>query len=1334
MAKPDPQELYDEFYYATGCGLPYRRDEHWTTFFSRIADGIVATIDPQSVLDAGCALGLLVEQLRLRDVEAEGLDISEFAIANAPEAVRPFVRVGSVAEPFGRRYDLIVCIEVLEHMPSEEAERALANFCAHADDVLFSSSPLDFKEATHFNVHPLEHWADLFARHGFIRDVDCDASFLTPWAIRFRRSTELQHRVVRTYERRFWELWKANTDLRELALEQRGYAQQLDQQVQAANAQLQDLSQQLGVIAMQRNLALRAVHFDSEARIHAPDTVAALEDLNMTRTYIRRLEQEITNRDQYIAWLEGLIRAFEHGRLMSFLRQMRGSSPILPPPANAPPSRTLAATAVVRLSAALRQLPVGRTAAPAVTPTQPQQPQRSSDPYMRWITATEPSPSTLAAQRTEAKLLLLRPLISMITPVFNPAPAALEAMIASVRAQTYDHWELCLADASDRPELAPILTRAASADPRIRVRSLAKNDGISANSNAALAGANGEFVLLLDHDDTLAPNALFEVVQRIASQPDADIVYFDEDKLTEDGTQRHSPWFKPPGSSPDLMLATNYLMHGVFRRALVETVGRFDPTTDGAQDWDLALRCFEQTQHIVHIPRVLYHWRQVPGSAARDANAKPWALVGQERALRGHLTRIGAEGAEVRRLSPSALRVIWPTQGHLVSIIIPTRDKPDLIRACLHSILTITAYPNYEVVLVDSGSTNPHTLAFYEELRGDSRVRLVQYAGEFNYSRANNQGAADARGDLLLFLNNDTEVRTADWLDELVGWIERPEVGVVGCRLVRPDGTTQHAGIAIGVGGHGSHLFDGDVTPTYGPFGSSEWYRDLMAVTGACLMTRRAVFTLVGGFDEHYRIGFSDITYCVTAHARGLRVVYTPWTTMLHHEGASRGYALPVADVVRATLELLPLISAGDPYFSPNLSPMHRRPIVADPNGETWPERMARILSDFHMVQIGDPKRIKAIAQLCTPKPPHLPVNMRKPKLLLCSHELSQSGAPLILFQLARQMIARGYAVTMASPASGPLFKMIEESGVPIRVVPGLYESAIEAAMTVRDYDMVFVNTTIGWRAVIAAHAEGVPCAWWIHESRFGRELLQDEEYARQAFTLADELIFPVAATAKLYADLPRQKPATQIPYGLFKPEPLDGPELTHSGRIAVVILASIEPRKGQDVVLDALQLLPPNLRDTLDIYMVGTILDWAYYRKLRQHPAAAGSLYFTGQFTHDEALCYLARADIFLLPSRDEVLPISLLEAMALGKAIIVTDVGGVTEAVQNGQEALVLPAGEPAILAEGLAALVSSPELRARLGAAAQVRYAARFTAESFADALEAVVKRLLVLADPA
>ncbi|HMQ31297.1 MAG TPA: class I SAM-dependent methyltransferase [Chloroflexaceae bacterium] len=284
MSPLEPNKLFDATYYATGCGQPYARSEAFMAFFGAVAERIVAEIGPRTALDAGCALGLLVEQLRARGVEAEGVDISEFAIAGAHESVREHVRVGSVAEPFGRRYDLIVCIEVLEHMPRAEAEAAVANFCAHSDDVLFSSSPHDYREATHFNVNPPEHWAALFARHGLFRDVDFDASFITPWAARFRRTGEPPHRVVRDYERRLWELRRESDDLRALALEQR-----------------------------------EALAAGEAARAEAARLAAVAEGAG---AYAARLEAELAAKDAHIAQLEGLIRRLESGRAMRLLRAL----------------------------------------------------------------------------------------------------------------------------------------------------------------------------------------------------------------------------------------------------------------------------------------------------------------------------------------------------------------------------------------------------------------------------------------------------------------------------------------------------------------------------------------------------------------------------------------------------------------------------------------------------------------------------------------------------------------------------------------------------------------------------------------------------------------------------------------------------------------------------------------------------------------------------------------------------------------------------------------------------------------------------------------------------
>lgn len=313
MTEQNPQDLYNAFYYRTGCGPPYQRDEHWTAFFGRIAETIVERISPRSVLDAGCAFGLLVEQLRLLGVDAEGVDISEFAIASAPEAVRPHVRAASITEPFGRRYDVIVCIEVLEHMPQRDAEAAIANLTAHSDDILFSSSPLDFKEATHFNVHPIEHWVELFATHGFVRDVDFDASFITPWAMRLRRRADPLPRIVRDYERRFWEVWKATTDLRELVLNQR-------KQIEAASERWENCSRSLE--AYSRSLEECSRSLSELQREYAQSVASGRKDVEELKAYVARLEADLAQKIAHVNELKTIIARLESGRVMRLLRAL----------------------------------------------------------------------------------------------------------------------------------------------------------------------------------------------------------------------------------------------------------------------------------------------------------------------------------------------------------------------------------------------------------------------------------------------------------------------------------------------------------------------------------------------------------------------------------------------------------------------------------------------------------------------------------------------------------------------------------------------------------------------------------------------------------------------------------------------------------------------------------------------------------------------------------------------------------------------------------------------------------------------------------------------------
>jgi GT2 family glycosyltransferase len=577
--------------------------------------------------------------------------------------------------------------------------------------------------------------------------------------------------------------------------------------------------------------------------------------------------------------------------------------------------------------------------------------------YLDWIAENEPGPEELACQELEAGQLPYQPLISIITPVFNPPDQALRDMIESVLQQTYPKWELWLVDGnSSREQVREILAAHARLDNRVRVKELERNLGISGNTNEGLALAQGEFVAFLDHDDVLSRNMLFEVTRRLNQKPATDLIYFDEDLLSANGERRHGPFFKPEWS-PELLLSANYLTHVVLRKSLADSVGRFDPETDGAQDWDFMFRCTERTTKIEHIPKVLYHWRQVPRSCSRgNYVVKPYAREAQVKAVAGHLRRMGIQGPTVWHLETGMIRAVWPTQGKKVSIIIPTKDRVNLLEKCVSSILKKTTYCDFEIVLVDNGSREKATHQYYDRLQGDPRVRIIDFSAPFNYSRANNLGARAATGEFFLFLNNDTQVLTSDWLEEMVRWAERPEVGAVGAKLLYPNDTIQHAGVVLGLDGMAGHVFAGAVNDHLDVFGSVDWYRNYSAVTGACLMIRRDVYALVGGFDEAYELGYSDVEICLRAQDRGYRVVYTPFALLRHYEGMTRSNYAPLMDHYRGYAHMHRRLAAGDPYFNPNLSYASRMPRVARGDEEGPLACARRILRELGSNAAGETK------------------------------------------------------------------------------------------------------------------------------------------------------------------------------------------------------------------------------------------------------------------------------------------------------------------------------------------------------------------------------------------
>ncbi len=489
-----------------------------------------------------------------------------------------------------------------------------------------------------------------------------------------------------------------------------------------------------------------------------------------------------------------------------------------------------------------------------------------------------------------------QPLISILMPVYNPEPALLEAAIASVRGQIYERWELCLADdASTDPHSRPCLERIAAADARIRLIFREKNGHIAACSNSALALASGAWCALLDQDDLLTADALAQCALELDLHPDAGLIYSDDDKIDPAGV-RSDPFFKPEWN-PELFLGQNFINHlGFYRTDLMRRVGGFREGFDGSQDYDLALRCIERLEpaQIRHLPRVLYHWRKATGSVAAAPDAKPYAREAARRAIAEHLQRQGIDAqVEACPENPEAHRVVY-SLGKMtprVSIIIPIRDQIALLQRCLATIKAHTDYAPLEFVIVDNGSREKETLEFLQNLEDTAQARVLHDPGAFNFSRLTNSGAACAAGEILLFLNNDIEATEGGWLHEMVSHAVRKEVGAVGARLWYPDGTLQHGGVIIGLGGVAGHAFPRLPRGADGYFSRALLAHDCSAVTGACLAVRKQLFETIGPFDEkNLPISFNDVDFCLRLRGAGLRNVWTPFANLIHAESASRGH------------------------------------------------------------------------------------------------------------------------------------------------------------------------------------------------------------------------------------------------------------------------------------------------------------------------------------------------------------------------------------------------------------------------------------------------------------
>lgn len=549
--------------------------------------------------------------------------------------------------------------------------------------------------------------------------------------------------------------------------------------------------------------------------------------------------------------------------------------------------------------------------------------------YEKWLKENTITKEELDRQRK--KQFAKEPLFSIVIPLYYTRESYLRELLDSVCNQTYSYWELCLADGSEEDYgLLKIIEEYQKKYVNIYYKKLGKNLGISENTNAAIKMAAGDYIILADHDDRLAENALFEFTKAINEQEySIDILYSDEDKLDMSGKKFFDPNFKPDFNI-DLLRSMNYICHlFVVKKELIKRVGVFQKEFDGAQDHDFILRCVEQAENIFHIPKILYHWRCHMDSTAANPESKLYAFEAGRKALEQHYRRMNIPAKVEHANFYGMFHTIYQWKERpLISIVIPNKDNIEDLQKCINSIEEKSTYRNFEFIIVENNSTQEETFSYYKKLENlKENVRVVYYEGHFNFSKINNVGVQYAKGEYLLLLNNDTEIINPECLSEMLGYCMRKDVGVVGAKLCYKDDTIQHAGVVIGFGGIAGHAFIESSRFDIGYMGRIMCVQDYSAVTAACLMTKKSVFNTVGGLTEELEVAFNDIDYCLKVRQQGKLVVYNPYAELYHYESKSRGFEDTPEKIERFNREVaifserwVSILNAGDPYYNPNLT------------------------------------------------------------------------------------------------------------------------------------------------------------------------------------------------------------------------------------------------------------------------------------------------------------------------------------------------------------------------------------------------------------------------------
>ena len=884
------------------------------------------------------------------------------------------------------------------------------------------------------------------------------------------------------------------------------------------------------------------------------------------------------------------------------------------------------------------------------------------------------------------------PLISVLTPVYDPPLEFLARAVDSVRSQGFARWELILVDdGSTRPTVRSLLQAYAALDPRIRVVLRAENGGISAASNAGLAVARGAFLALLDNDDMLTRDALEQVAAALAQRPDADLLYSDEAFIGEDDAPQEL--FPKPDWSPLLMLNGHYIGHlTVHRTALVRELGGFRPAYDFSQDYDLALRVADRDPVVVHLDRMVYGWRRIPGSAA--AGGKDFARRSNVAALQDALDRRGWGGfAEALPTANRARRHVSPPPP--VALVVPS-DSAENIAAAVRSITTRTWYEAYEVYVV----TTSALAARLRPTLAHPRLRWVAYDRPFNFSDKCNVGAraaAEAGAWYVVFFNDDVRVITPDWIEALLEVATLPGVGAVAPKLLYEDGRVQHAGMVTGVRrlvGTAFHMRPADSHELQNLGVQS--VREVSLLCAALVMLPMEAFEAVDGFDAaDFPVAHSDVDLCLRLREAGRSLVYTPHAVLEHIGHVSIGAEEAAAPAVarprdKADLNLLrrfPQALARDPYFPEAVRGLHHR--------DSEPR--------FHL----------------HPAAAHVPPPRGGRDVLILSNELTGTGAPKIVLDMARVLLADGAFVTVASRRGGVMLDRLTAAGACVIVDSALFDAGDALLDLGRGFDLVLANTAVTWPAV-ARLAPVVDVRWYFHEVAQIDRLADEQPGFAAALHAPRELWAGSALAAEALAR--HGADATVVPYGVDDRGLLAPPP---SGPTRVGVFGTFERRKGQDLALRAWSRLPPELREGAELHLWGRVLEEEFHADLAEAAAREPDVELDGELAHADYLDALAGCDIVLVPSRDDTLPLVSLDALAAGRVLACSRRVGTAGYLTPGVSGLVARAPEPDALAAALAPALADPALRAAMGRAGRAVFEREFTHEAFARRLRDLVR---------